>query len=305
MLNLSIYNMKIAILSCFSDNNYVKGTTNGGIKSEFSYLTQLFMLYFSIKDNWKFNYDFYAVYKNKLKDKTLKIFKQFPDIKLKQVQSDFNVLKIEAYKLDIDCHYKLLLDCDTIALKEPNFNFNYDAQCMYGDFNYQFINNSLPNELNYLLNRLEKYEEHKINKINNNNLWNNKNENLIRQFYENKELKKFFPVFNGGAVLIKNNLGKDLGNILNNYRYFTKNENTQNILGIALNYITNNNWFPFEKGFNYPINEKNSNYNFMLKQIEKYEPILLHYINISKNNKLYNKYIKKYYSKVNNIFSQF
>ena len=54
---------KIAIIICINDINYthVKATTKMSLKKYLSYFQQFLILYYSIKENWNFNYHIYLV----------------------------------------------------------------------------------------------------------------------------------------------------------------------------------------------------------------------------------------------------
>ena len=97
-----------------------------------------------------------------------------------------------------------------------------------------------------------------------------------------------------GAIFIKNNLCKSVGEKILKYRELTNNIVGQNILGFIINSETEN-WYHFKPGFNVPYNENRNKY-ILDPFLKKNKIFLFHYINLSKDNKFFNKYVKKYYN---------
>lgn len=291
---------KIAIVIPFNDLKYVTGTTRGGIKGSLTYLEQFYMLYYSIKDNWKFNYDIYIVHSCDFDTDVLEKLKKL-DVKILKITTTNLLIRPESYLLNIDCDYRLVLDCDMVALNNPSFNFNYNAQAMYGDFNYELLPKSIfknlrmriPNENNY-----EKYQKIESG----NDPFSKTNFDLINKFYDNKDhSKKFYPIFNHGAILINNKYTKIIGKKLLKYKVLYNSFNGQNVIGYIINDSTNENWHHFDKGFNFTLNENRLQENKKKYLDDGGRIELLHYINVSKESKYFTKYIKKYYDLVKSM----
>ena len=86
--------------------------------------------------------------------------------------------------------HRLLLDCDTIALSEPEFDLSCDWQAMYAGAvvdpsYYRYINEKFV----YYLELSKKYTC-----------------SLFKEYLEIFKYENFFPHFNGGAFLIKEEL---------------------------------------------------------------------------------------------------
>lgn len=110
--------------------------------------------------------------------------------------------------------------------------------------------------------------------------------------------KNIYPIFNHGAILIKNKYSRFIGEKLLLYKKYFKTNNGQNVIGYLINHITNGNWTHFGKGFNVTINHTRID-SSKQKYIDDNNKIeLLHYINVLKTSKEYTKYIKKYFVKV-------
>ena len=293
---------RIAIVIAINEVSKFNGTTSGGIKGSLSYVNQFLMLYNSIKDNWFFNYQIYLIHSRDFSEKTHEILINL-DIVLKKINTKNLMIRPESYLLDIDCDYRLVLDADMIATKNPTFNFNYDAQAQYGDFNYESLPKNLfdvlkikqPSESDFI-----EYKKRKV--INSNDLFTKTNFNLLEKYYEN-ELnyeEKYYPIFNHGAILIKNKYSKILGEKLILYKKYFNTCSGQDVVGFIINDITKGNWTHFNKGFNFTINENRlGDVKSKKKYIQKNNKIeLLHYINLKKKSIYFKRYVEKYYNQL-------
>lgn len=291
----------IAICICINDIQEAEGTGKNGIKSSLSYIKQFFMLYYSIKENWDFNYKIYVFHSRPFTENNLKIIKNL-DVTLKYINVDNLLIRPESYLVNLECDYRLVLDCDTIALNNPTFNFDFDAQAMYGNFNYQVLPNSLFKKLELKKPSQNNFLKYDIINDQENGLWSFKNSNLINGFYKKKfnYKKKYYPMFNHGAILIKNKYSTFIGNKLLLYKKLYKTTNGQNVIGIAINHITNNNWTHFNKGFNFWCNIDRLNNPLVIdkkKYIDSDKRIeLFHYINVNKESIYFKRYVEKYYN---------
>ena len=290
---------RIAIIICINEINKFRGTTSNRIKGSLSYVNQFLMLYYSIKENWFFNYKIYLIHSRDFSKKTYEILNNL-DIVLKKINTDNLLIRPESYLLDIECDYRLVLDADMIALKNPTFNFDYEAQAQYGDFNYESLPNNIfdvlkinkPNESNFKIYEKINIPNHKRK------LWSKTNFNLIEEYYKN-ELnyeKKYYPIFNHGAILIKNKYSKILGEKLILYKTYFNTTSGQDVVGFIINDITKGRWTHFNKGFNFTLNQRRISYN-KKKYIDTNNKIeLLHYIFVNKESIYFKKYIEKYYN---------
>lgn len=313
--------IRVAICVSINDIKIAKGTNLSGIKKKLSYTEQFLMLYYSIKENWYFNYKIYLFHSRPFENYNLKKLEKL-DITLKYINVKNLLIRPESYLVNLNCDYRLVLDCDMIALKNPNFNFNYDAQAMYGNFNYKALPEKIfknlglekPNEnkyMNYEIIKSINYlklpkNSNLVKNFNNNDLWSPLNSNLINNFYKEKidYNKKYYPIFNHGAILINNKYSRFIGNKLLLYKKNFKTNNGQNVIGYIINHITKNNWTHFNKGFNftYNIDRLQLLTPNKKKYIDNEENLeLFHYININKESIYYKKYIKKYYDFVKKI----
>ena len=292
---------RIAIVITINEVGKFVGTTSGGIKGSLSYVNQFLMLYYSIKENWFFNFKIYLIHSRDFSEKTYKILNNL-DVVLKKINTKNLLIRPESYLLDINCDYRLVLDADMIALKNPTFNFNYDAQAQYGYFNYDFLPKKVFNILKIKKPIESNFIQHKKIKCNDNRLFSKTNYNLPEIYYEN-ELnyeKKYYPIFNHGAILIKNKYSKILGEKLILYKTYFNTNSGQDVVGFIINDITNGNWTHFNKGFNFTFNISHIN---EIKSKKKYidndnKIELLHYIYLEKNSIYFKKYIEQYYNKL-------
>lgn len=221
-------------------------------------VSQFIILYKSIKRNWNFEYDI-SLFHNKnipFNQKDLDKLSKL-DINIFSIEPDSEktpyMLRCNALTYDIKNKgtHKLLLDCDMIALKNPNFDLSCDWQAMFAgsviDRNdYEYINK----KYNYNL-----------------NLNNKVKGELFKKYMTNGKYHNFFPHFNGGAFLIKEELCEKFKKyVVPSYNISHDNKVKPEIRHIGVQYGASfsllklsPNWKPFEKGFNYlltsmPIN---------------------------------------------------
>jgi len=288
---------KIAIVICINEISKFAGTTSNGIKDSLSYVNQFLMLYYSIKENWFFNYKIYLIHSRDFLDETYKNLNSL-DIVLKKINTENLLIRPESYLLDINCDYRLVLDSDMIALKNPIFNFKYDAQAQYGDFNYESLPKELFNVLKIKQPKETVFIQHEKIKSNTKGIWSTTNCNLVKEYYKN-ELnyeKKYYPIFNHGAILIKNKYSKILGEKIVLYKKYFNTYNGQSVVGFIINDITKGNWTHFNKGFNFHLNIKRISPT-KKKYIDTNNKIeLLHYIHVAKDSIYFKRYIEKYYN---------
>lgn len=285
---------KIAIVIAMNDIQNFHGGSRNGIKKKIDYFDQFLVLYESIVLNWekkKFDYDIYVLHSLSFNLEREKILKRL-NLTLVSVVYPKHKVKIRpmCYKVPIDCDYRLVLDVDMYALKEPNFNFQYDIQAMYGGNKYtkkqwkkicDFLDCDMPKESvrcfgtgaykNWTFSEHYKYQS-------------------------GKSKKKRFPYFNNGAILIKNSLCSEFLSKWEDYRKgytdFILREyqinidlEGQDVIGLAL-YNTSRNWGVFDRGMNLIIQDK---FKLGLKLIREFnnEIFLLHYIHMTETNKFY------------------
>ncbi|MDC7999273.1 hypothetical protein [Gilvibacter sediminis] len=284
----------VAIVIALNDLETFHGGSRNGIKGEIGYFDQFLILYQSVKDNWRgkyFDHQFYLLHSIPFSEEKMAILRK-TDVKVMQVEYPDHPTKIRpmCYRVDIACDYRLVLDVDMYALKEPKFNFKYDAQAAYGGNKYNkeqwsdicdYLNAKLPEEA-----CIKKepgsytswsYEEHNLYQL-------------------GKFKKRQFPYFNNGAILVSNDLSKNLVDTWEAYRrdytLYVKDrfdhdidQEGQDVMGLAIANVTSN-WNHFPRGFNFVLQER-----FVIAKklvhIFKGELTLLHYIQITEKNKFY------------------
>ena len=242
------------------DNNKRIGTINRNI----DLVSQLIILYKSIKKNWNnFEYDFYCFYNKNIvwSDEDKNKILEFKELNLISVDHpDYNDAPWQTripcfiHPLKRNGSHRLVLDCDMIALKNPEFDLNVDWQCMFGG-------NLIENK--YIDFMLNKYKFN-LNSVLNQNL---EKKNLFEKYLNNPESwKNLYPYFNVGAVLIKENLCDKLISYwkptydLILEKTWPSNLNKKDIRHISIQYTLSfsllaisTNWKPFSPGFNYLI----------------------------------------------------
>mgnify|MGYP006109895147 CR=1 FL=1 len=293
----------IAIIYNFNDKQHHLGGSSFGIKNEISYVEQFLISINSIKENWNtdlFTYNFYVIHsepfsqtiKNKIENNGANLI--YVNYKKE------TYLRTFCFTEEIDCDYRLVLDNDTFALKTPNFDFTKDILGGFGGCKY---NKNIADDLCYALS-IKIPNSTPI--VKNNYMEFNGNE--YNEYYNGVSYTNIFPYFNCGALLIKNSISIQFGNLLVKSIELAKewaNKNKYNIwlqdfYGICVNHITNN-WGIFETGFNFIINTDLIGVNNVMKNY-KGNISLIHYINCDKNS-VYGKLITSQKQKLNNVIN--
>jgi len=306
--------INVVIITPFNEIEKFEGGSRSSIKEQISYFDQFLILYSSIIENWKdvdFKFSFLVLHSIPFKKKKQKILNKLDKLDSKLVTYELHPTKIRplAYLIDIDCDYRLVLDVDMYALKKPTFNFNVDAQAMYGGNKYNneqwekicaFIGADKPKQKNL------KKDKGGVT------FW--KIDNHVDYHLKGFETP-IFPYFNNGAILIKNCFSKNLGKTWEEYKkkyinYINLNEKVkhqvsagQNMIGLAIDNVVNS-WLPFSPGFNFILQDKFTEGRKLIEEFSIDNVELFHYINVPKNS-IYEKIIlekyklirKKYYSK--------
>lgn len=259
------------IISCTPNysNRRVINTTNKKIDM----VSQFLILYRSIKDNWKFDYRINLFYnKNILFDeKDLKALSSL-DIDMFGISPDDiktpYMLRCNALTCNLNRSgsHRLLIDCDTIALGNPNFDLSCDWQAMYA--------NSVIREKYYdYINKKFKYNLNLKDKIKG---------KLFCKYMSGENSEGFFPHFNGGAFLIRESLcGAFKELTVPSYGIAYDDSVPDHIRHIGVQYGASfalmnisKNWKPFDAGFNYLVKE------FDVNKFGKDNITLLHYCGI-------------------------
>lgn len=241
--------------------NYSNKKIINTVSKKIDIVSQFIILYNSIKKNWNFDYKINLFYNQKY---------SFSDYDLSRITK----LDIDIYPVNSDhkktpymvrCNalcenlknkgtHRLLLDCDTIALSNPNFNLNCDWQAMFAG---SVIDSSFYNHINL------KYSY-------NLDLKNKVKGKLFEKYIEceqKHQYKNFFPHFNAGAILLKEELCEQFRDLVVP-SYDISNDFTlpENIRHIGVQYAASfalmkisNNWEPFEPGFNYLVKSYDAN----------------------------------------------
>jgi hypothetical protein len=252
----------------FCNPNYTNKKIINTITKNISIIDQFIFLYKSIKKNWKkikynitviHNIDFNFSDLNKLSNLDIDIIKCEPDF----IELPFqNRCACLTQKMKQEGTHRLVLDCDMLALNEPDFDLSCDWQCMFaGKINIEkkYIDYII-NEFNY------KYIDYIINEFNYKFIDNNyEQNNLFNNYILNKiNYKKIYPYFNAGALLIKEQYCNKFVSLwkptlkLGLQKYWKIKNVPENVLHIALQYSfsyalldTSNNWKPLKPGINY------------------------------------------------------
>ncbi len=295
---------KVAIIMPFNDLGEIHGGSRNGIKGQISYFDQFLMLAESIMDNWprrNFKYRIIALHSLPFSEEKKTILEQI-NVEVVKADYDEHPVKIRpaAYTMDFDCDFRLILDVDMIALKEPNFDFSKDVLSMYGGNKYnkrqwqdicQFLGCRTPDFFSLKL-KPGHYDGWLF---------------LEHYLYQAGWLRgRVFPYFNNGAVLIKNELAAKVGSVWLDYRrsytqYIEKTRGAdidlegQDVIGLAINQVTDN-WSTLPKGCNYILQEK-----FYLGRrliaANTRDVSLLHYITVNKGNHYY-RTVQNYHDKI-------
>ena len=253
--------------------NYQKRKIINTVGKKIDMVSQFILLYNSIKKNWNFDYrvnlfhnrsiDFNLMDKKRLSDLDIDIYGVDPDTSCNPYMVRCNGL---THELKNKSTHRLLLDCDTIALSEPSFNLKVDWQAM-------FANSVIDKKFYENINKKYGY---------NLNLKNKVQGRLFQKYMKGEDFKDFFPHFNAGAILIKEELSAEFKRYTNPSYEIVKDKSAPHYVrhigvqygaSFALMKISDN-WQPFDRGFNYLIKEYDLN-DFGKENIQ-----LLHYCGI-------------------------
>lgn len=226
-----------------------------------SYVDQFLGLYYSIKKNWKFDYTIYLCHSLPISDESHKKLKNL-DVSIVNVQSPDPqnypyLIRSNSWKLKTKGSHKLYLDIDMLALKNPSFDLEKDFLVMPCNSNqyYQRGNPKSKQKVLDMCNTILKPPAREWNVRENilNDLWAGK------LSYEQYITGNFLPHFNGGSILMKNDLSSSFAdNWWSNFISMIKTWNRgskelQPLLycdGLTILKMSNN-WSIFELGFNY------------------------------------------------------
>ena len=239
------------------NQNYENDNRIGTIKRTLSPLKQFIVLYRSIKKNWNFPYRISVVHTIDFRGNDMDIIKSL-DVDIFKVDPDMPGYKEFQHRCKCGClciepknigTHRLILDIDMIALKNPNFDYDVDFQAMYaGPIVYD------DDTVKYICNRFG-YDYIKIPK----------NIRFLCIAYHLNNKKDLYPHFNGGAILIKENLTKKLAELFRpslilgirkGWKDYNKVQHSHihysGQFCMSLSLITlSKKWKPFEPGFNY------------------------------------------------------
>lgn len=254
--------------------NYNKKNIINTVKKSIDVVTQFVILYRSIKKNWHFNYRINLFYNKdmpfnqrdleRLSKLDIDMFAINPDYESTPYMLRCNGL---THPLKNQGTHRLLLDCDTIALKNPEFDLSCDWQAMFANSviekrYYEYINT----KFNYNL-----------------DLKNKVHGKLFNMYLKNQNCENFFPHFNGGAFLLKEEVCKKFKEYTTpSYEISHDNRVPPNIRHIGVQYGASfslmrlsNNWKPFNIGFNFLAKEAD------IKKFGKQNISLLHYCGVN------------------------
>jgi hypothetical protein len=236
--------------------NYEDKKIISTVSKSIDIVSQTVILCNSIKKNWNFDYKINLFHNESIPFKEHDIDRiQRLNVDLYGIKPDSNnapyMLKHNALCTAVGKKgsHRLLLDCDTIALNQPNFNLKCDWQAMFAG------SVSIESKYYNLIN--SKYDY-------NVELKNKKLGNLFLNYLklsEKKASKNFFPHFNGGALLIKEDMCKKYRDlVIPACDLSSDNSFPENIRHIGIQYAASfalmkisDNWQPFDPGFNYLV----------------------------------------------------
>lgn len=260
------------IVSC--SPNYNKKNIINTVNKSIDVVSQFMILYGSIKENWNFDYRI-NLFHNKdipfnerdtqrLARLDIDIFAIEPDYEKTPYMLRCNAL---THELKNTGSHRLLLDCDTIALKQPEFDLSCDWQAMYAGSVVS------PRFYNYINTKFG-YNLDLSNKVVG---------SLFEMYLNTSKYERFFPHFNGGAFLIKEELcEKFKERTVPSYQISQDGTVPHNIRHIGVQYGASfalakisDNWKPFEPGFNYLIK------GYDINKFGKDRITLLHYCGIN------------------------
>jgi hypothetical protein len=245
---------KVDIFCCINDVDVLRGDWDKQGKTKFykgnplDFVTQFLILYDSIKRNWDFNYEIHLCHSLPFSRETLEKLAglDIEIVQLKPTSEEYPYLiRQEAFKVPTSGTHKLYLDVDMIALRNPHFDFDKDFLVM--PCNHTLTRDGEGSDIASLV-------DHPIKDWRDGGgilqlLWNGE---VTRD--ELVELR-YFPHFNGGAILMKNEISAQFGDLF--FRNFTSLKEEIGYLkalvfsdGLSMTELSEN-WGVFEPGFNY------------------------------------------------------
>lgn len=240
---------------------YVHKTYKGKLLSS---IDQTAILVNSINQNWNFHNEIFFMHSYPLLDKDRARLERL-GVKILHRKSNSKhpglafANRGASYLEPMACTHRLILDSDMIALREPVFDFKLDVA-------------ATPGKSLFTLEQWKRIFAHCDLTIPTNSVRKETmNNNSYTQYYS-KNRVRFFPYFNHGAVLIKNELAHEVGTRFIEYRDILYNVyahyHGQIAIGLAINETTKN-WGPLPRGFNFLATLEPS-VRFPLKDITLY-----------------------------------
>tara|TARA_Y100000814_G_scaffold270444_1_gene226547 strand:+ start:116 stop:1012 length:897 start_codon:yes stop_codon:yes gene_type:complete len=279
-------------ICCYCNPIYTNKSQLQSTYRKFDVVSQFVCLYNSIKKNWN-NCDYKI---NVICNKNLKWsesdIKRIENLDISIIYVDKPDIKSLLWQTRLPCFshplkykgtHRLVIDCDTIALNNPEFDLSCDWQAMYASY---CSTKQMPNEhrkyicdyLNYDFDLKKKYKY-----LDSSFKTYNTNSSVYEDIY---------PYFNAGAILIKEELCKKYAELIKpGFDLYEKQKwgnltITQGIKHIFLQYVfsyalihLSKNWKPFNPGINFMPKDININ-QFGIQNIQ-----LLHYAGCSENSR--------------------
>jgi len=275
----------------FCNPNYSQKNIINTVNKSIDIVSQFIFLYKSIKTNWNdFEYRISLFHNKDI------MFNKIDMEKLNKCDIDIYTCKPDNPKLPYYCRcacldtklkfkgtHRLVLDCDMIALNNPKFDLECDWQAMYAGsvaFNTNF--------LDYII---KKYN-YKFNQ--NNNFI--KKDLYVKYLRNPNHYQKLYPYFNGGAILIKEELCHTFCELWKpsielsydmSLPYINRHLGLQYSMSYALLNLSRN-WKPFTPGINYLLKVYDVN------KFGKQNISLLHYCGVGAE-KLVQKEFPEYF----------
>jgi hypothetical protein len=246
-----------------------------------SNVDQAVVLFNSINQNWTFPHKTYFIHSRELfpRDKSrleklgVTLLKRSSGSKYKAL--DF-ASRGASYLEPMKGTHKLILDSDMIALRNPTFDLTKDFLATPGKSMWN--KSEWANICRYCAVKLPTAPIVKETKSSNSYI-----------AYYRRTKAKYFPYFNNGAVLVKNEISAEIGKKFIEYRdmLFKKvpHYHGQVAIGLAVNHVTQN-WGLLPRGFNYLATQEE------YTKLSLQEVTLYHYLgkNGGKNIRRYKRY---------------
>ncbi len=182
--------------------NYNKAKYQGAVKRPISVVEQFVVLYHSIQKNWTFPNRITLLHTKEFNDHDLNMLTKL-DIDMVHTKPDIELVswtcRCQCYSIDtkIKGTHRLVMDCDMIALKNPEFDWDADFQAAYGGgiFFSRHVVDFICDKYN--LKKPTQFIQGK---------------KLCQDYYQKKGTK-FFPYFNNGCVFIKEEFSAKLAEL--------------------------------------------------------------------------------------------